>query len=153
MNKTYLDEIKQREICAILSVGGTRQMAARYVGCSVRTIRNRAKRDPLFAERLAKTELSPEITFLRSIIQAAGETKHRRAAAWGLERLYPERYAPRAPDTIPIAQLHDVVDHLVEKAMQLAPDTRNPQGLRTTLSELAIETLAQSPHNQLTDAK
>ncbi len=56
MNKSLLDDGKKRDICLILSLGGTRQMAAHYVGCSVRTIRNTAHRDPLFADQLAKTK-------------------------------------------------------------------------------------------------
>ena len=32
------DDAKRREIFAILAIGGTRTMAARYVGCSLDTI-------------------------------------------------------------------------------------------------------------------
>ncbi len=142
MRTFILNETKQREVCAILSLGGTHEMAAHYVGCHARTIRNMAKRNPEFAQRLLKTELSPEITFLKNISAAAAEQKHWRAAAWALERMYPERYARRAPDTIPVAQLHDVVNHLVDTAMRLAPDARNPQALRQTLAKLAHEKLA-----------
>ncbi|HZZ27166.1 MAG TPA: hypothetical protein VFE46_04090 [Pirellulales bacterium] len=153
MKTTSLDESKQREICAILSLGGTRQMAAHYVGCSARTIRNVAKRDPQFAERLLKTELSPEIAFLRNISNAAMEGKYWRAAAWALERMFPERYERRRPDTIPMAQLHDVVDHLVEKAMQHAPDARDPQALRQLLAKVAHETLTTPSTKKLPYAK
>ena len=35
--KPKIDETRQNEICAILSVGGTRRMAAQYIGCHVAT--------------------------------------------------------------------------------------------------------------------
>ncbi len=64
-------------------------------------------------------------------------------AAWALERMYPERYARRRPETIPIAQLRDVVHYLVEMAMQQASDTTNPKILRVTLTKLAHQSLAR----------
>ena len=150
--KRILDDIKKREICAILSVGGTRDMAAQYVGCTERTIRNAAERDPLFAERLAKTELSPEITFLRNISNAAAEGKYWRAAAWALERMYPERYEKRKPGAIPIAQLDDVVHYLVDAAMREVPDSRDPGTLRVTLTKIAHTTLITPANPKSTNA-
>ena len=49
--KPTITEPMKNEICAILAVGGTRKMAAQYIGCSVRTICRMARRDPHFAER------------------------------------------------------------------------------------------------------
>jgi hypothetical protein len=142
--RSILDEIKKRDICLILSLGGTRQMAAHYIGCTVRTIRNAAKSDLAFADKLAKTEISPEVKFLKNIIDATNDSKNWRAATWALERMYPERYARRRPETIPVAQLRDVVDYLVKMAMEQAPDTQDPKKLRDTLKTLAHQSLARS---------
>jgi hypothetical protein len=152
MSRSILDDLKKRDICVILSLGGTRQMAAQYAGCSVRTIRNTTKRDPFFADQLAKTEISPEVKFLKNIIDAAKEEKNWRAAAWALERMYPERYARRRPETIPVAQLRDVVEYLVEMAMEQAPDSRNPKTLRATLTKIAHETLTKPVLKKSDDA-
>ena len=111
---TSLDETKRREVCAILAVGGTRLMAASYVGCCTRTIRRTALRDVEFAEQLRKAELGPEITFLKSIQAAAADVKQWRAAAWALERLFPERYARRPPDTITIEQMTEIIKALAD---------------------------------------
>jgi hypothetical protein len=153
MNKSTLDEFKKRDICRILACGGTRLMAAQYAGCSVRTIHNTAKRDPLFAEQLAKTELSPEFAFLKNIIDAVKEEKNWRAATWALERMYPERYARRRPETIPVGHLRDVVDYLVEKAMEKTPENQNRKALRATLKKLAHKSLTQSAVKKTNDAR
>lgn len=90
-----LDITRQNDICSILGVGGTRKMAARYVGCHERSIRNLARRDPAFAERLRQSEINPELQYLKTIDEAAREPKQWRAARWMMEHLYPHRYARR----------------------------------------------------------
>jgi hypothetical protein len=93
-----LDEVKQREICALISVGCDRRSAARYVGCTAETIRLTAKRDRQFAERLDQAEMRHKFQQLQNIHQA-GKTSWR-AAAWLLERKYPDQFARRDPDSV-----------------------------------------------------
>ena len=69
--KPLLDEAKRREICEILAVGGTRTLAACYVGCSLDTIARTAKRDRAFAKQLRKAEVECEIRCSRSLAAAA----------------------------------------------------------------------------------
>lgn len=88
--KPTLDDSKRSAICTILSLGGTRRMAARYVGCTERTIRNTAARDRKFSQSLKQTELSPEITFLRTLLNAGKEAKYWQAAKWALQHMYPD---------------------------------------------------------------
>src|SRR5690242_15717663 len=47
-----LDDKKCAAIFGILAVGGTRRLAARYVGCSPATIHNAARRDKDFRRQL-----------------------------------------------------------------------------------------------------
>jgi hypothetical protein len=116
-----LDGYKRREILAILSVGGTREVAARYVGCTVRTIVNAAARDADFAERLRQNEGSAEIFYLENIRKAAQQEKYWRAAAWALERLQPERYARRSPDAVTIDQIRRLMAQLAEIIVEEVP--------------------------------
>ncbi len=109
-----LDEVKKGQILTILSLGGSRAMAARFVGCTPRTIRNESQRDPEFAAALAKATDATELGYLQSIRKAAQEARHWRAAAWVLERTRPQRYAPRRPDTITFAQMRRFISELVE---------------------------------------
>lgn len=138
-SRLKLDAAKRREICAILSVGGTRAMAATYVGCATATIRATARRIPEFAEQLRKTELGPEITFLKAIQAAAGDVKQWRAAAWALERLFPERYAKRPPESITLEQLTELMKTLAEIIAGEVPVKRYRQRLLARLAELLAE--------------
>jgi len=117
-----LDTIKQAEIIAILAVGGSRIMAAKYVGCAVDSIRRRALRDPEFARRLRRAESDFELIQLSNIQQAGKKSWN--ASAWLLERVFPERYGKRQPNSIPVAQLQGVLDNIVDviKKEVLDPD-------------------------------
>lgn len=116
-----LDATKKGQILAIVSLGGTRAMAARFVGCTARTIRNEAQRDPEFAAALAKAADAPELVYLQSIRKAAQESRYWRAAAWALERTRPQRYGPRRPDTISFAQMRQFISELVAIVTEEVP--------------------------------
>ena len=92
-----LDDAKRREILAILTVGCSRRAAAKYVGCAPATIANTAARDPEFAEQLRQAESKAEVGYLKNIRKAAKKEQYWRAAAWALERKYPERVRPPRP--------------------------------------------------------
>ena len=48
-----LDEIKRREVCALVAAGCGIEFASRYIGCSARTIRREALRNEDFHEQFA----------------------------------------------------------------------------------------------------
>ncbi len=88
--KRALDAVKQREVCALISVGCGMDVAARYVGCNVRTIRREALRDAEFYEKLKQAEVQANLTPIDALRKAA--QTHWRAAAWFLERTQPDRF-------------------------------------------------------------
>jgi IS30 family transposase len=90
-----LDEVKRREICALVSAGCGVEAAARFVGCAPTTIRREALRNTDFHDDLRQAELTSQLSPLRAMRQAAAT--HWRAAAWLLERTHPERFAKRDP--------------------------------------------------------
>jgi hypothetical protein len=100
-----LDEKQQAEVCAILFVGATRTVAARYVKCSVRKIRETALTDHEFRKRLKWAESHYEVGHLTNIQNAAKKEQYWRAAAWALERKYPQRYALRTLDVLSSEQV------------------------------------------------
>jgi len=139
-----LDETKKREVFAILTVGGTRLMAAQYVGCHVETIRRTALRDPQFADQLRKAEVGPELTFLRNIQQASKDPKQWRASAWALERLYPDRYGRRPPNSITPEQLTEVIREMATIVVGEVPAKPFREKVLMRLSELAAEPRKQA---------
>jgi hypothetical protein len=124
MNKRgrrVLDDVKQRELLAILSVGCSQTMAAKYVGCSPQTIRREAARDAKFAKKLRQAKGNAELGLIKNIRNAANKEQYWRAAAWALERMFPEKYARRGPDVITAEQLAQVLDQLMERVMRHVP--------------------------------
>jgi hypothetical protein len=131
-----LDEAKQREICAILAVGCSRTVAARYVGCHVQTIRNTAGRDENFARALAQAESRDEIAHLANINKAAQEGRYWRAAAWALERKYPDRYAQRDPHVFTVEQVSQILAQLAEVMLEEVSKPAQRKRIVERLTEL-----------------
>ncbi len=122
MPQPVLTEEKRNAIVAILSVGCPRYVAARYVGCSPTTIARTAARDPQFAARLRQAQASVELAFLRRIGKAADKEQYWRAAAWALERMFPQRYARRDPrDTFDARQVQAALEVLAELLCEFLP--------------------------------
>jgi len=134
-----LDEIKKREILAILSVGCSRRSAASYVGCAVSTIQNTADRDAKFAEKLRRAEHQAEIAYLKNIQKAARKEQYWRAAAWALERRNPQEYGRRSPDVITLDQIRLI---LVEFAKIVVCEVPVPVYRKKVLKRLDALTAA-----------
>jgi hypothetical protein len=100
-----LDEEKRGQVLAILSVGCSQNMAAQYVGCASSTIQRTAERDPKFAKQLREAKGNAELGLVKTIRNAAKKEQYWRAAAWALERGFPEKYARRGPDVITVEQI------------------------------------------------
>ena len=80
---------KQDEVIRVLSIGGNRKMAARFVGVSVTTIADEAKRNEDFSDRLNEAEAKCYMVRLGKI----HDSKDWRASAWFLARRYPEEFS------------------------------------------------------------
>jgi hypothetical protein len=119
--RPVLNEGKRREIVAILSVGCSQSVAAQYVGCAVSTIRGTADRDPKFAEQLGKAKSNAELGLVKNIRNAAKKEQYWRAAAWALERGFPEKYAARSPDVITPEQLAQILAQFAQRIAKLLP--------------------------------
>jgi hypothetical protein len=85
-----LDEVKLREIIALITAGFSVERAARYVGCAPSTIRRESVRNKQFNSDLRRASLTAELSPLQAIREAG--RKYWRAAAWLLERVDPQRF-------------------------------------------------------------
>jgi hypothetical protein len=114
-----LDEVKRSEICALVAGGFSRCEAARYVACSAKTIQREAARNPDFQAKLLNSEMYAQMNPLRAIHQAAGT--HWRAAAWILERAYPDRYGRRHQNALnakEARQLYSEVERIISSEVR-----------------------------------
>ena len=116
-----LDEVKRAEILAIVSVGCSRRVAARYVGCAPSTIWATARRDERFGRELARAEQKSQLGLIKNIRDAAKKAQYWRAAAWALERLNPEDFAPRGPEVVTVEQMHALMDQLAQVLVEHVP--------------------------------
>src|SRR3954451_6770488 len=106
-----LDDVKQREACALIAGGCGFREAARYVNCNVGTIRREADRNPAFAEQLRNSEAYAQVSPLKAMQQAAGT--HWRAAAWMLERAFPDRFSRPEPGAFGARQARQLMNEVL----------------------------------------
>ena len=107
-----LDDAKRREICALVAGGCGLREAARYVCCAVKTIRREAERNPKFQEQLSRSEMYAQLSPLRAMQQACAT--HWRAAAWFLERAFPERFGRRDPTAFGPQQARRLLNEVLD---------------------------------------
>lgn len=140
MIRKILNNFNKSKVLAIVSHGGTRNMAANYVGCHPRTIFNESVADPKFASDLRHAEVTTEYLMLKSVTDAGRQgTVH--AAKWVLERLYPDSYRPRKPDTFPYLAVKQFVESLIARLADQAPSEEERRRILETGSALAQELL------------
>lgn len=120
----------------MLRLGATRTMAATYARCHPATIRAEMRRDPSFANQIAQSELRSETSFLKVIHAAGKDPKQWRAAAWALERMYPERYARRKGNTLTEEQVQQLVAEMAEIVASELPITKYRQRIFNRLADL-----------------
>jgi len=140
-----LDHVKRREILAILAMGCSRRTAARYVGCSPRTIQNTADRDPEFAAQLRHAEHASEIEYLQRIRNAAKKEQYWRAAAWALERINPEDFAQRPPRSLTLEETRDLLAQLADLLLAELPVGKHRKRVIKSLDRLLARIVPAPP--------
>jgi hypothetical protein len=114
IGKPVLDAGKKQLIVGILHEGGSRRQAARIVGCAGSTITRTARRDPQFGLDILRASEMLEFNAVRTLNRVACQDKYWRAAVWILERLDPERFGLRPPNTLTVTEVKQVF-HLTMK--------------------------------------
>ncbi len=74
-----------------LAMGAKFHLACKYAGITEETLSQWRKRKPGFTERLQKAQGSAAVKWL-AVIEKAAQSGTWQAAAWKLERLYPQDY-------------------------------------------------------------
>ena len=108
-----LDSAKRGHIVSVIALGGSVATAARTVGCSARTIYSTARRDEEFRNDIQRARAQRELTLLKLIQTAAEQPQYWRAAAWLLERVFPDRYARKPARAIRITDHQASLDFVL----------------------------------------
>jgi hypothetical protein len=133
--KRKLTTQKRNEVLAILSVGCSRAAAARCVRCSPYTLRREISEHPQFAEQVGKAEEGIEIFFLSRIRSAAQKEQHWRAAAWMLERRFPQRYGIKKPESLTAEKVQKFMTSCMQIIAEELPDKEQRTKILDRLSE------------------
>ena len=119
--KRILTAFEKAGIIAVLTAGCSRETAALYAKCSRWKLRQAISEDSKFATEVAKAEQESEVFFVNKIRKAADKEQYWRAAAWALERRFPNRYAARGAGTLSMDQVHGLVSKLADIVVQEIP--------------------------------
>jgi hypothetical protein len=120
--REVLDAAKRAKIIGMLSMGCSRRMAAKQVGCAPSTITRTAERDEEFREEIADAESQADIRALKLIRNTAQQERYWRVAAWLLERRNPEEYGRRAPHTFTGTQVTEFLLRGLREVVAAVPE-------------------------------
>jgi hypothetical protein len=135
-----LDDAKRREVCTLLTAGLELQEAARYVGCTDRTLRNEIRRSAAFRSEVQAALLSARLAPEKLLRQAAG--RNWRAAAWLLERTNPNVYSRRPPGSCTLDDLDAACRWVIDVAMH-AIEPQQRDGLFDHLTAIVLDAKTQ----------
>ena len=88
---TVMTPDKEKEILAILSIGGSRNIACDYVGIGYATLSRRIESSQVFSEQVKKAEATGQLKHIKKV-DAADQWQ---ASAWMLERKWPDEFGRR----------------------------------------------------------
>jgi hypothetical protein len=144
MSERFFDETKKKQLCTILGVGGTFDMAREYLGCSLRTIQREMERDEKFAQEVREAAMNAEVKCLETIQKAqTDKNTFWRPATWLLERLHPKRYEKAKRDLIPMNAFPEAMISACDMAIScMAPEDIRKQ-LEPKIDEFIQEELAK----------
>jgi hypothetical protein len=114
-----LTHSKRSELIRHVAQGASLAQAARIVGVSLRTVQRQAKTDDEFHHDLELVQDDAPVNPERQLNRAA--RAHWRAAAWMLERSDPDRYGKRPAKSCSPDKLRDMINYLIELALEAAP--------------------------------
>jgi hypothetical protein len=136
-----LDDVKLREVSALVSAGCGLEGAARYVGCAASTIRREARRNPDFNEQLRRAHLASELAPLNALRNAAA--KHWRAAAWFLERTNAQRFGKQSVRHLTPDQLRAFTDFMGNLLVKEIPDRNTRRRILSRLNKFIKQNEAE----------
>ncbi len=142
-----LDDQQRHDIITILSVGCSRETAAKHVGCNVNTIYEVAKQHAEFAQNIRQAESHHELKQLQNIHSAA--EKHWQASAWMLERKYPEHYARRDPRQLTILQVGQLLAQFADIIVAEVPVAKYRKNILSRLKQVTSQLEVDSERQRL----
>ncbi|HEX3870407.1 MAG TPA: hypothetical protein VHV77_08225 [Pirellulales bacterium] len=124
----------RRQFCALVSVGCSMRRAAKYVGVRHGTIRYNVLNDRQFAAMVRQAEMNREVAHIQNV-RAAG-ARSWRASAWMLERLNPDDFRIRPPETVTVADVKSFLEGIGQVIATVIPTRELQKGVLAKLKAL-----------------
>lgn len=128
-----------QRVIEVLKLGMTQQAACNVAGIHVDTFHEWMKKHPEFAEAVKSARDDGKAEALELIKAAAKDPRHWQAAAWYLERSFPQEYRQRVGVDVDRAQLEAEVRAMAEQMGLTLNDTEAQRAV-----EAATELLRKS---------
>jgi hypothetical protein len=103
----------------------------------VSTISRTALRDPEFEQQVSQAESMLEIKHLRNIDAAAKDARYWRAAAWALERKFPDRWGQRRAHALSSEQVGQALEQFAQLVIDEVKEANTRARILKRLDELA----------------
>jgi hypothetical protein len=110
----------QTRICAAVRLGATFEMASHAAGVSYDTMHRMMTSEPEFGAAVKRAEAEGALVWLRKIERAATDGEWR-AAAFLLERRYPQHYGKSVQQQEHSGDVHITVEHVDGTAWRPGP--------------------------------
>jgi len=146
---TVLDDAKKATICALVSHGCSQRSAAGYVGCAPSTITYALAQDEKFRGALDLARAQHEFSLVEKMRNATGSKKYWKAAAWMLERKFPDEYRPRDVDVVTKEQLNHVLARFAEVLLDGIEDAEQRDRVVQRMLSLASESSSEETPAEL----
>ena len=135
-----LDEAARNLVVTLLARGNSRRVVANFLGCAPSTITRTAERDPQFAAEVARAQQAAQVRLIDAVNNAANQERYWRAAAWLLERINPEDFMLRAPDTYTALEVVQITGKMARLIASQLPEQHREmvaENLDAVLQEFA----------------
>ena len=117
--KKIHDQAK-REFCMLVGLGMRRVLAADHLGISLRAVQYEMRRTPAFRAQVRRAEMEAEAVPLANL--RSGARSSWRAAAWYLERVFPDRYRRHKPGGLTVQQVDELAEEFIESILKHVSD-------------------------------
>lgn len=92
-----LTTAQREELLNFFPTGGDRLTVCEFVGVTPLQLQLEMKRDPAFAEAVARAEARVELNQMSKVLKASNDEKNWRTSVWWLERRERQRQRMRSP--------------------------------------------------------
>lgn len=142
-----LTAAQREQLLSYLRTGGDLATMCKYVGSTLVQLQRDMKRDPDFAQEVARAEAAVELTQMGNVLKAAKDEKNWRTSVWWIERRTRQRVGD-SDRAVTEAHIVELVDELARLALKELPDPAAQRRFIEGLNDILTREVAPSVPDQ-----